>query len=85
MGSKGKEEGRSEGRSTDISTSPKNSLARAEQDGHSPELLLSTGGKGCVPTVRYTNTMPTTQFPGPNQGGSKEKPPNYLPDSVKMD
>lgn len=52
-------------------------LSSAGQDGHSPELLskkpvLSTGGKTCMPMVCYTNTMPTTQFMGPNHADSKE-------------
>lgn len=58
---------------------------RASEDGHSPEPELPTGGKGSVPTACYTNTMPTTQWPGPGQCGSRGKPPTSVLDSVQVD
>lgn len=54
-------------------------------NGHSPEPELPPGGKGSVPTACYTNTMPTTQRPGPSQCGPRGKPPTYILDSVQVD
>lgn len=45
--------------------SPESSLALAEEDGPSPE-LLPPRGEVSMPTAHYAITMPTTQFTGPN-------------------
>lgn len=58
---------------------------RASDDGHSPEPELPPGGKGSVPMACYTNTVPTTQRPGPSQCGPRGKPPTYVLDSVQVD
>lgn len=80
VGSKGKEEGQSEGRSMEVSMSPENDSAWAESDGHSPELVFSTGGKGSMPVIQ---TQRPPQFPGPNQCGAKGKAPKHVLDSGK--
>lgn len=81
--STGQEEGWSDGQSVDVSTSPEHGLVQAEEDGQRPSCFQ---GSWCspqeaklTPTVYDTNTMPPTQFPGPDQRGSKGKPPTLLP------
>lgn len=80
---KGKEEGWSDHQGVDVSTSPENGLVPAEEDGQRPNCFQ---GSACspqeakrMPAVYDTNTMPPTQFPGPDQRGSKGKPPTLLP------
>lgn len=80
---KGKAEGWSDDQGVDVSTSPENGLVQAEEDGQRPNCFQ---GSACspqeakrMPAVYDTNTMPPTQFPGPDQRGSEGKPPTLLP------